>query len=98
MNEQQLLQAYPEIFNNLSDYAVISNKGDKPLVYTIFNRTTNGYVLVEEESDKVAELMLKKGALLYDSIEEAWNPEYEPHSLKWDDNKKEWVKVYHKDL
>jgi hypothetical protein len=46
MNDEQIKEIYPEIFNNLIDYALIRNEPSYLLVYTIFYKPNNGYVLV----------------------------------------------------
>jgi hypothetical protein len=97
-NGQHFLHTYPEIFDNLNNYAVIRNVDDRFCKYTVFNRTNNSYVILEVENDLTAELMIQKGVPVYDDVSQAKNPDYEPFSLKWDDQKKEWIKVSHKDL
>lgn len=99
MNESEILDTYKDLFENLESYVVVDNNDEsKALKFTILNYRTNAFVLIEDNSDEVAELLIKKGARKFKNIDEAKNPSSKSYGLKWDEQNKCWIKVNYRDL
>jgi hypothetical protein len=91
MSIEELEKEFPEILTCLQDYALVRNTTG--IAYTIYNVKDQAYVLVDEYFDELITLMLKRGVKVVNSMEEVVNPDHKFYVMRWDEEKRVWVKT-----
>jgi hypothetical protein len=94
MSKEELFRRHHEIFENLEDYALVKNPDGINSKVKIVYKPTMGFVVIEEFSEDVKELMVEKGVKIVDSEDEIRPPNFRPHQLIWDKEMNEWKKIY----
>jgi hypothetical protein len=94
MSVEKILKLYADIFENLADYALVRNQDGIYSKTKIVYKPTMGFVLIEEYAEELKELMIKRGVAIADSEDEIRPSDFKPHQLIWDEEKKEWRKIY----
>jgi len=97
MIREYILKEHADIFEHLDDYALVKMpSGDAGFI--IMYKPRMAFVLIEEFSDEVKELMIEKGVQIADNQDEIRPPGFRPSHLTWDDEKKEWRKIYEDEI
>lgn len=91
MRPDELENKFADILNNIGNYALIKNQGKVP--YMIYDIANQGYLLVEEDLEKLIALLLKRNVKVVNTVEEVQNPDFVRYVMKWDEEKKTFVKV-----
>ncbi len=81
-----------EIIADYSNYGLLKMEAS----YLIFDLRTNGMVLIhmpEHEYVPFFETLINKGIKVASKQEDLLHAQVEHYQLKWDDEKKDWVKV-----
>lgn len=91
MEEIELRQKYPDIFDNLSDFALVGT----PESLVILNISTMSFHLIEEDYDysEIKKLMKKEGVKIVRNAEEVRPKDFVQYHNMWDDEQKTFRKI-----
>ena len=92
--ESELLIKYSHIFENISDYALITVENG----YLLYNVKQQGIVMLEHDGDKLIELLIKKNMKIVSSQTEVHDPEFIHYVSIWDDAKGDWIQIPESDI
>jgi len=98
MDKEYLLKEHSDIFGHLDEYALVKTTyNDKP-GFTIIHKPTMGFVLIEEYSENVKNLMIEMGVQIADTKDQVKPPSFKSVQLTWDEEKKEWREIYEDEI
>lgn len=81
-----------DILSQIDNYALIKSKKIQN-AFTIYDVKNQSFVLVEEHQEVLITLMKEKGVRVVEEIEDVIDPNFIRYMLKWDEQKKEFVKI-----
>ena len=91
MSNIDIRAKYPEIFNYLFDYVLIDNGKNLPL---IFNIGSQGYCLIEEDYEKIINLMIYERVRLINHLNELNLPDLSINLVPfWNPYLKKFVEI-----
>ncbi len=93
MTDEELQNQYKDIFDNLSEYALVKNPGDG---HFLFHIKDQGTVMLEENGE-LKNLFIKRGIKIVDDVKELKNPDFEAYGVTWDEETNSWIKLLQKD-
>lgn len=91
MSKEQIREDFKEIFDHIADYALIRVAGGGFIIYHITNRS---YVISEQNLQSLIKLLLEENITVANSVEEVNRPGFVRYFMKWDEQKKEFVKTW----
>lgn len=83
-------EEYNDILSNLTHFALIKTPDSG--YYQIFDIRNQSTIYIEYKHDIVVKLMIEGGVKIVNDIKEVENPDFIRYMVKWDDEKKDWVK------
>jgi hypothetical protein len=89
MEELELRQKYPDIFENLSDFALVGT----PESLMILKISIMSFLLIEEDYSEIKNLMKKEGVKIVRNAEEVRPKDFVQYHNVWDEEQKIFRKI-----
>jgi hypothetical protein len=95
LNTKDLEKKYPDIFSNLSDYALVksTHNSESQESYTIFHISNQSWVLVEDDYNELIQLILSKNVRVVNDESELKIKDFVRYVMKWDEATKSFIKI-----
>ncbi len=92
--EIDLHSKYQDIFESISDYALITQEDS----YLLYHIKQQGYVMLEYDGTDLINLLIQKDIRIVSSQLEVNDPNYQHYVSVWDEEKNDWVQILEEDI